>query len=221
MHESPLIAPGTCTGSLQAWISPFTDDRAVALFDTITNYLDAGPALNFMTPSGPITAPLSPGYPGLYDAGIHDGVVMPGYYRVDNGAGGMDVGPFASGFKVPEPSFIWNNKDELNTVSRRQPITVRWNIGDATQGYVWISGSFERPPNTPGTGSFGYCVERADKGSMVIPADVLWLPGTESATRLSLIVSYLFDGVQQAPPGLDVLEFRNWTRDTKTIEIGR
>jgi len=221
MYEYPLIAPGTCAGSMDAWISPFTDDRAKALFDTMTLKLDAGPALNFATPSGPIKAPLLNGYAGFYDSSILDVPVTPGDYRVDNGVGGMDVGPFASDFKVPEPAFAWSNKDELNTVSRQQPLTVRWNIGNGSQGFVWISGSLERPANTDGIASFGYCLERAGKGSLTIPADVLWRRGTESATKLTLFVSYLFDSIQQAPAGLDVFEFRNWIRDTKTMEIGR
>lgn len=162
---------------------------------------DAGPAVNFKTPQGFLS--IAKRGPGVYHTGyspVYPEPVAPagpGEYRIDNGAGGVDIGPFQAVFNdVPPSDFTYHyEKSSDGTL-------VTWSGGGQKGGYVVIR---ERYVISGDTGFSFVCVEQANKGSFLIPPEFL-------SGCTGLFCSYGLDVRYEIPyrfsaPGLDLAEF--------------
>jgi uncharacterized protein (TIGR03437 family) len=88
-----------------------------------------------------------------------------GTYTVENGAGGPDAGPFQASVEFPAGPVQFTNLSQLGpTVDASRDLKITWSGGGP--GYISVSGSFEDGPDFR-------CMERADRGSLTIPAAIL------------------------------------------------
>jgi hypothetical protein len=163
--------------------------------------LDAGPAINFNTPQGLLSVPKKG--PGLYYAGPYPWLSWvepapgPGHYAIDNGFGGVDIGPFQVVFNNMPPSdffYRYENSSEGTLVT--------WSGGGHERGYVAMRGVYQVSGET---GVSFVCVERAEKGSFLIPPKFL-------SSCAGQFCRYDVDARYEIPyrfsaPGLDLAEF--------------
>jgi uncharacterized protein (TIGR03437 family) len=157
--------------------------------------LDLGPPLVLAGPSG--TRTLSYTFSG-FRAGYLGGLVSnnilpsslflnPGSYSM-TGFGGLDVGPFSVSFTVPQP-LTWTNRDQLNALSRTQPLTVSWSGGDSGQMIAVIGVGEDLPTNSSAVFS---CIAPPGATSLTVPPDMLSnLPATRPNPLQSKDVIYL------------------------------
>jgi uncharacterized protein (TIGR03437 family) len=179
-----------------------------------TAYLDAGAVIHLRTPDQSVNfmRPPIPGYPQLYYS-PSPGDLKPGIYTLDNGSGGNDIGPFSASFDLPEIAFAWTSQDALR-VRPDASLEVTWKGGIPGEGYVMVNGLFsiggvERPglPLIYADYQGGFsCVERVEKGTLVVPAADMWTSFTRRADYLELIVLYVH-GQEIDIAGLDLAEF--------------
>jgi hypothetical protein len=152
---------------------------------TRLSYLDAGSAIHFATPQGPITLVPAPGLPPFaYYGGQFGRALSAGDYALDNGDGGRDLGPFRATFSLPEIGFSWTNQDSLS-IRPDEGLRITWD-GGITGGYVVISGAFSIEGYEGGTdiqGGFS-CVEHVEKGNFFVPAADMWTSLTRAADYL-------------------------------------
>jgi hypothetical protein len=166
---------------------------------------------------GGVLKPVSPvpGAPGLYKRLLgeaHGGrpgrggplFLEPGTV-VAAGEGGADVGPFAVPVAAPEP-FVWENRDAIGTVDRRQGVTLRWR--PKPQAGVVLIGLTSVDPSGVAWGAC-FCAAAGAAGAFAIPpASLANLPASQpspTAPPASLRLSYLPFRNQQAlhASGLD------------------
>jgi uncharacterized protein (TIGR03437 family) len=194
------LTPGTC-GWGRGWGAP--------------TYLHAGAAIHLKTPDQPITFmhPPIPGYPQVYES-PSPGELKPGVYTLDNGLGGNDIGPFSTSFSLPEIAFAWTGQDSLS-LRPDESLAVTWKGGIPGEGGVLVNGLF----SIGGTerdwgggliyadyqGGFS-CVERVEKGALVVPAADMWTSFTRRADYLELSVVYVYEQKIDVA-GLDLAEF--------------
>jgi uncharacterized protein (TIGR03437 family) len=184
------------------------------IFDPVTGIgLDAGPVLNLNGPMG--AKQLNKQGPGSYGGQIGGGAgpfgggqpdyLEPGDYRVDNGAGGADVGPFQAMLTLPQP-LNWTNKGAINNVQRSQNLTITWTGGDPN-GYARIMG-FSAIQQPQESGAIFICREPVSAGQFTVPSAVLSAlpPSTvvEGIPTGFLMVGGSTKPVQFTPQGLDV-----------------
>jgi uncharacterized protein (TIGR03437 family) len=147
-------------------------------------YLDAGPSVTLVPPSGaPFAVPaLAAGvYLGKSSAGIPSGLW--GFAA----PGGANVGPFSLGFPIPQP-VTWTNQASLlgSTVTRANGLTINWTGGDP-YGFVDIQGF---AANTTGTFLVGYdCSAPLSAGTFTIPPSILLQMPTGPGAQATLQVS--------------------------------
>lgn len=126
--------------------------------------LDAGPELHLSGPKGVQQVPLqsSGRYFQTFSSGAKQAqYLVPGSYTVDNGNGGLDVGPFRASLTIPAP---------FTPVVRSLDRQVTWSGGDAG-GYVLVQGSVTL---ATGTNRVGFvCTERVSAGRFTVPPEVL------------------------------------------------
>jgi uncharacterized protein (TIGR03437 family) len=165
---------------------------------------DAGTALNISGPAGAKQVPKQS--PGMYSLTI-SGVpyLNPGAYSIDDGSGGMDVGPFKVSFNIPNP-LTWTNEASITSVNRSQGVTVTWSGGDQNS-YATISGSSSTSgPQAANVGAMFTCTAPISAGTFTVPPSVLLaLPQNSGTTPAT---SFLGVGSGTLPmkftaPGLD------------------
>ncbi|MBL8177611.1 MAG: hypothetical protein JNK48_23240, partial [Bryobacterales bacterium] len=134
----------------------------------------------------------------------------PGTYTV-TGTGGEDVGSFSAQVKVPAP-LSWTNADrigsecgEVRCVQRSSDLKIDWETGDRSRIVTVMAMS---ATNTrPSAAGVILCAERADKGTLTIPALLLSkLPASSSDEPQSLINFSVTNGEPNQPfnaPGID------------------
>lgn len=140
--------------------------------------LDAGPVINVRGPVGNKQLQPQGGQRGIYSAELGGGgtppfggglpdYLEPGEYRVDNGGGGADVGPFQVTATLG-PWIQWTNQDQLSQIPLTQPLHVTWTGGTA-QDWVMITGS----SSNGDAGAAFICGVPASRGSYTVPTSVL------------------------------------------------
>jgi uncharacterized protein (TIGR03437 family) len=162
--------------------------------------LDAGDAIN-VTRAG-TTKQMKKSQFGGYSAdfgtstsisGLPPGIPLPpglgggtpfldaGSYTADNGGGGPDVGSFNASLTVPQP-LVWENQDQLTSVTRSQGVNVRWSGGAADSLVTIIGSSSAKVGDATVSGTF-ICTERQPALQFTVPAIVtLSLPGTPAGS---------------------------------------
>jgi hypothetical protein len=183
--------------------------------------LDAGAAINVTSSKG--AKQLKQAKPGIYSGSLGNSfsgtglpptdnlLLAPGAITADNGAGGVDVGPFKVGLTMPDPPFSFDNIDQLGTITRSQGVTVKWSGGDPN-GFVNIIGTanglFGTTPGSVSIVANFNCSERISAGQFTVPPNVLLsLPAAGSPTAASgsaLGLSVGVTGVARfTAPGVD------------------
>ena len=163
--------------------------------------LDAGPFVNVTGTQG--SKQISLVSKGIYSStlgGSQPGgqplpdFLVPGDYKVDNGSGGADIGPFEARVTIP-PAFAWTNRDGISDVDRGQDLTLTWNGGDPAKQAVTIVGA-----SLSGSivGSF-VCTERAATGTFTVPKSILRAIPSGSSPVAHLPSGLLAVGVQPSP----------------------
>jgi len=194
IRQTNVIPFGSCAHSWGEGLAAEPDPGSLS---------NAGAALNLRTPHGSFTAARDEN--GYYN-GPFDGVLEPGEYRLDNGAGGSGLGPFQASFSLPAATLQWTNRDEFG-----QPVpdglTVSWSVADPGEGHIEIFGKLANDGETDGSTLFT-CTERPDKGSFTIPHSVLERAKVWSGryNEFSLSVG-LRMSKRISIPGLDFAEF--------------
>lgn len=129
-------------------------------------FLDAGSVLTVSGPKGSKQMLLN--QLGLYGTTFASGTgpaqfLEPGNYVVDNGPGGLDVGPFRANLTIPK---------QFTSSVQRTPAAVKvvWSGGDPS-GIVILQGIGPRAAN--GSTVRFRCTERVAAGQFTIPAEVL------------------------------------------------
>lgn len=150
-----------------------------------------------------------PGFPGL--PGGSALYLDPGSYTI-TGTGGADVGAFTAQLTVPR-AVEWTNGNTLGAacgnqrcVDRTQDLKIDWQGGDS-QRIVAVTGFGSLVDRRPSVGVVFACIERADRGTLTIPAGILAaLPASpatgEADSILSLLVSPITPGTFSAS-GID------------------
>lgn len=188
--------------------------------------LDAGPVININGPRGAKTmtkqeglysATLgggTPNIPGLPGGGSQPDYLEPGDYRIDNGTGGADVGPFSVNMTLPQ-LVNWTNMDAIENVTRASGQNIAWTGGDPN-GYVMIMGI-----STSTNASAGFvCLERTSVQSFNIPAYVLsTLPATAGTNIGLLSVSGVAKILPFNAPGLDAAGLTATSGSQKTVNF--
>ncbi|MCC6586512.1 MAG: hypothetical protein IT168_07315 [Bryobacterales bacterium] len=110
------------------------------------------------------------GVPGLPSGSGQMAFLDPGPYTITNANGGADIGAFNAQITLPT-AIEWLNYDAVQTVSRNQPLTIRWTGGNPAADYVTVVGMASR--NNPFVGATFACTAAAGDGQLVVPAEVL------------------------------------------------
>ena len=200
-----LIPPlGTCTaytGAATDGSQPSSSPGDALLSSAHATGLDAGRRITVAR--GGVLKPVSPvpGAPGLYKRLLGEArggrpgrggplFLEPGTV-VAAGEGGAEVGPFAVAVAAPEP-FVWENRDGIGTVDRRQGATLRWrplpHAGAVLIGLTSVDSS---------AAAWGacYCAAAGAAGAFTIPpASLANLPASQPSPTVpppSLWLSYL------------------------------
>jgi uncharacterized protein (TIGR03437 family) len=199
-----LPPPGSCTVLSTRGGKLGNDESTKALYETVTDGLDAGPSLTLSSPMYSedeivLQNPIGHYYDAreLVDSlGFRRG----GSYTIGNGTGGTDVKSFRSSMKLSRATKF---SAIGGTVPRSEPLKVTWTAEDQA-GIAIISGGAateaEREDDRVST-SFT-CTERASAGEFTIPATILqMLPKT--ATRGYLTVMHRRTAIKFEAEGLD------------------
>ena len=212
--QSPLQLStiGSCT------VFNFTGTTAVPPAVASPIALDAGAAISVNGPNGLKTLVKTADQNGYYSATLGGGIVIPGLpstsaplyllkgaYKIDNGAGGADVGAFSTTLNVFDP-LNWTNAASVTTVPRASGQLVTWTGGDPG-GNVYIVGFSTAGTTDANTvGAEFICVERTSAGQFTVPAAVLLsLPATNT-TEITGAAAMILESVTTAPftaKGLD------------------
>jgi uncharacterized protein (TIGR03437 family) len=176
--------------------------------------LNAGPGSAFLPELAPTTIPLDWGAPlqltgpngsktlsisfsgarvGYLDGTISNGILPgtlflnPGSYNIQ-GFGGADIGPFTTGFNIPQP-VVWTQQDTTDVVNRTQPLTLSWTGGDSGQVIAIVFFAVDLPTNSS---DVAVCMAPAGASSVTIPTDLLSnMPATRINPLQSKDVIYL------------------------------
>ena len=168
--------------------------------------LNAGSIINVTGPSGTQSIAFAN---GAYGAKLPNGFVGAGTYTFDNGAGGLDVGPFSTQLTVPPP-LTWSNMTSIFAIDRSIGVTVNWSGGDPST-YVTVSGLSVNSSAGGGQSLYGYfsCAVPISAGTFTVPATVLealppstLVEGVSSST-LSVNNSTAPQPFSPSNPGLD------------------
>lgn len=191
-----------------------------------TRGLDAGATIQLSGPNGAKTLPKEANAVGVYYGQLTDPMnplasyLSAGNYTVSNGAGGADVGGFS--FNRSIPTFLnWTNRNAISNVPRNQALTVTWNPGTSTSGYVAITGfSYSVPQKA---GSTFFCLADPATGSFAVPAYVLnAMVATDNGGNSPVATGTLSVGGVLVPsffeaPGLDLGIFSVTGMNTKSV----
>jgi uncharacterized protein (TIGR03437 family) len=211
--ESTTPSIGECMLITLA-IPPATPAAPAATGPMQPAQLNAGPAINFTGPNGKASALLQGAQAGSYSGTLGpSGSTAPpfipssgGLFTIDNGSGGMDVGPFTTQINV-HPPLVWTNMNSITSIDRSQPLTITWTGGDPN-GIVSIIGNANIGTPTQGVTVAQFnCTAPVAAQQFTIPASVLLaLPPlpipTSGGFTPSLQVSGQNDFLFSAP-GLD------------------
>jgi uncharacterized protein (TIGR03437 family) len=188
-----LPPPGTCT----AYTEQGDMLRGMLLpgFLLGAEELSIGPAFLLAGPNGQVTLD----YPVTsYRAGPLGGLISnnilpntlylsPGAYTMTS-SGGTDVGPFSASFNIPQP-LTWNNRNQLTTLDRTQPLTISWTGGDTGQEIAVVGVGEDLPTNSSAVFK---CVALPGASSLTVPPDLLSnLPATRGNPLQSKDIIYL------------------------------
>ena len=186
--------------------------------------LDAGPVMNVNGPNGSkqfmaTRSATTIAYSGALGGGIALPIpgmpppgplyLDPGTYAVDNGAGGVDIGPFTANLTIPSPSFAWTNADENLTIDRSAGVDIQWTGGDPN-GKVVIEGVASSPDPTTGQPTVGLFICTVDNtGDFFVTPDVLSLLPASGGSRPAASFLTVSSGVQASfdAPGSDMSRF--------------
>lgn len=144
--------------------------------------------------------------------------ILPGEYNL-MGYGGEEIDEFLAQLKVSEP-VAWSNRDAVQSIDRSSELQITWTPGPPSDvvrvtgiaGYVEAEGE-EPEPRTVGV--MFTCEAPADRGSIVVPADVLQrMPAT--AGREDAVSMLTVSHENKAPNG----DFRAKTVSGKATEKG-
>ena len=159
--------------------------RSSGIVDPIKpTFLDAGPLINVKGPNGAKTLPKDAAS-GTYFAQLGGGAgpqAMPlylvaGAYPIDNGPGGVNVGPFNFTLNVAQP-LTWTNAASITTVTRSAGVDVTWSGGDPGSTVQITGSSFKLGTAADGSDSVGaifICTERQPALHFTVPPVVLLL----------------------------------------------
>jgi len=163
--------------------------------------LNAGPVLNVSGPKG--ARQLTLNSPGNYFQQFSTGATQvqflePGNYVVDNGPGGVDVGPFRAALSIPKPFTA--------TVQRSTAgVKVVWSGGDSSS-FVTVQGAGVPVLNRV-SASF-VCTERVAAGQFTIPEEVFLSLPPDSVDHSGVMVSATSAAATLfRAPGLDIGKF--------------
>jgi len=194
IQQTSVIPFGSCAHS---W------GGGLAAVPNVNSLSNAGVALNLRTPRGIFTAARDEN--GYYN-GPFDGVVEPGEYRLDNGAGGPGLGPFDAGVSLPAAAIQWTNRNEFGRPVA-DGLTISWRVADPSEGHIEIFGKLGEDGVTDGATLFA-CTERPSNGSFTIPRAVLERAGVWSGKFNEFYLSVGLRVTRRISiPGLDFAEF--------------
>ncbi len=135
----------------------------------------------------------------------------PGDYILDNGAGGRDIFPFRTAFRVPPLSL---RGFESSDATRADGLTIAWEGDGLAEGYVVIRGwlpTWISPPEATHSEAGGTftCTERGDRARFTVPPYILetLLPRYVGPfTRLEVGLTLVSFPEKIQMPGLDVTD---------------
>jgi hypothetical protein len=187
--------PPTATTIGQCVVTPNTQPPDLSSASTT---LDAGGVINLTGPNGTRTFGSTQfGFSGSLGggpafAGQPPPVPLyldPGYYSIDNGGGGADVGAFATTITIPN-ALVWTNADAAQSLSinRAAGVDVTWTGGDPNTR-IQINGGVlvvdAATLQVSGGASFA-CTEDNAAGHFFVSPDVLsLLPASSMRTGIS------------------------------------
>lgn len=159
--DTPLIAAGSCTITPPASpTNPVIAERQPSIG------LDAGAEVRVTGPSGLMI--LENNGIGSYSSDLNlTNFFSSGRYRITNGSGGTQVGPFSVDLDIELPRLTTT----FGIVQRSQDLNVRWSAPSNASGFVILQGSSR--------GSCGerevsfLCVARTNAGQLTIPNRIL------------------------------------------------
>jgi uncharacterized protein (TIGR03437 family) len=172
------------------------------------------------------------GPPEIMDRPRPGPILEPGSIKVDNGAGGRDIGPFQATLTISgqTPALDWTNLAGISSagVDRAAGLTFTWTGGDPETEYVVLAGAVLLPGNFEDDLRFAaafVCTEKAAAGQFTVPEAVLQaLPPSNEAEPLSglLLVGrapFLSSGLEFSAPGLDLgfLSYATYSGTTTVI----
>lgn len=172
ISSQPAIPPGTCI------LNPPAPPLDLTKYETegVSIGLDAGSQIRVTGPARSVL--LQQGLKGIYSSDTTPtDFLTSGRYRIDNGNGGLNVGPFAFDMDFYSVKFI----GQPSVVSRSQDLTLRWTVPPNAQGLVEISGSSLGACGTKEV-SFS-CLANVNAGQITVPSRILsQLPVSEAGS---------------------------------------
>jgi len=193
------LAPTMAKSSLNSCLTGFVPAPASTPGLPPATYLDIGPAVSLVPPSGaPFAIPAAA--PGVFQA--LNALAIPSGTWGFGTAGGANVGPLNFLFSIPQP-IVWTNQASLigSTIDRTKGLTITWTGGDAN-GYVDIQGF---AANATGTYLVGYdCSAPISAGSFTIPPSaLLHMPAGASAMATLQVSTFSLPFTTGAVKGFD------------------
>jgi uncharacterized protein (TIGR03437 family) len=101
-----------------------------------------------------------------------------------SGTGGSNVGAFSLSVPTAAP-LQWTNQSSFNTVSRSQPLTVKWSTSGSSAGTALIAGGNYDPASR--ASSVFVCTAAASAGTFTVPA---WALASIPATAANATQAY-------------------------------
>ncbi|MBI5283179.1 MAG: hypothetical protein HY858_15955 [Candidatus Solibacter usitatus] len=185
-------SPGACS------VYAYTGEALIGQEEPVQGqFLSAGPELTLRGPQGirPLKSKAAAAAEGaayeatlgtstIIDGNVYPGsgtpFLEPGAYELSAG-GGVDVGAFSVSFNLARKAAWKRNTSPftglMDTVVRSKDYLVEWTGGEEGKFVVFYGSADSGSADGGGSASF-FCLERAEKGSLTVPAYILQsLPG--------------------------------------------
>jgi hypothetical protein len=182
------------------------------------DYLDAGAQITAVGPNGTQAIPRRTNQVGgptySTQTSLPNTYLSPGRYTF-TGPGGPQVGSFSGTLDVVTDLVVTNNPDELRTVNRNNPLTIRWT-GGAAGTYLTIQGISTSLSGSTVSGGAFICIINTSDGSFTVPASIMQqIPATTSTGGFQLPGSFTVTAAGAgarltAPSGVDVMTANNF-----------
>lgn len=174
---------------------------------TAFTLLDAGPSMHFSNPSGTVASiprVANGSYSGtLAESSGLTSTFLPtagGVVKIDNGAGGSDVGAFSAQMSTAPP-IVWTNLMAIpSVIDSTQDLTLKWTGGNPS-GVVAITANSSTAYSGGTISGAVYCHAPVSAGQFTIPSSAL-LSLPESSTEGSLLF-VTADQSSFSAPGMD------------------